>query len=470
MARGTPLTIHPRQAKLLERLADLIDLAQGVPLIDEPEPVRFARRCLGVRPWKGQREFLRAVARGAPRVSWATGHGVGKTHAAALLVMWWLATGGPGTLVITSAPTNRQVELLLWREINALWGRSPDLVRLGSPLRKQIELGPNWAAYGFSTDEPDRFQGLHAPRLRILIDEANGFPEHLFIALDSCLTGGDVQLVLVGNALEPYGRFYASFGDGKTVALRTSARTHPNVRSGRELISGAVTRSWIVEFEERYGIGSAISRARIDGEFPEGSGEGLVTRAQVQAARTVMAQTFQPVIMGVDVARWGSNRTVVTLARGQNVLEQRAWQKQSTIVTADRIAALYDEFRCQVVVVDDDGIGGAVTDILRDRAVPVVAFRGGMKADEPDRFANRISEAYWRTRELLAGGALCIAATMDLERQLVMRNYRLARDKLLLVEPKDEFTKRTGLASPDEADSLAMTCHELVTRWQAMAS
>jgi len=437
---------------------------------------RFAREVLGIRLWKQQRELGRLIDAGYRRIAGKWGHGTGKTLAGAVAVCRWLACGGPGTVVVTSAPTNRQVEEVLWREVRRLWSGSPLLRGLAVPLQRKIEIDTNWAAYGFATNEPQRFQGWHAPRLRFLIDEANAFPEFLFTSIDSCIAGGDAQLVLLGNAIVPCGYFYRCFGDrdpdpeqprtAGTAKLTVSARAHPNVRTGRHLIPGAVSLTWVRDFEERYGSAPDVVKARIDAEFPDSMEDGLVPLAWLRAAREVQPRTLRPVVYGLDVARFGSNLSVLTRLEGQRLAWQKCWAKASTTLTADRVRAIFASDGADRIVVDDDGVGGGVTDQLRAYGLPVEAFHAGQPATQPDRFANRITEAWWCVREGFEHGLWAIDQPEgELELQLASRRYSLTPRQTLRLEPKDEFTQRTGMASPDRADSFALAAWQTLVDW-----
>jgi len=363
------------------------------------------------------------------------------------------------------------VELLLWREVNVLWGKSAVLRKLARPRRRFIEVSRDRAAYGFSTDDPDRFQGLHAAHLRILVDEANGFPEDIWLAIDACLTGKDVQVVSIGNTLEAFGSFHRSFSDPSVRSMILSSRLHPNVRSSRVLIPGAVTRDWVEDFEHKYASSPAVIAARVDAIFPEESEDGVISRAMLARARTeVISRTFKPAVLAVDVARYGEALTVCTRMTGQRVEWQRGWGKTSVADTAARITTMFHDNPIDYIVVDDDGVGGGVTDILETSGLPVVAFRGGMRAESPERFKNRISEAYWSMRELMSNTVLELSIPPGIiDQQLVMRRYRLMSDKLIQIERKEEYSRRTGLPSPDESDSLAMAAWQVMRIWREMA-
>lgn len=454
--------------QFLDMLADCLE--------DAPPPLvrmgsdEFARRVLGVRLWAGQRRINDAVAAGHRRVYVGTGHGIGKTFDCAHLVCWALATWDPPPVVITSAPTFRQVRDQLWREVRQMWNGSERLAHLAECMTTKVELDETHYAYGFSTNEPARFQGIHAPRLLFVIDEANGFPDKIKEAIDACMTGGGAQLVAIGNCVVPYGWFFRGFGDPSVRTMRISSRRHPNVRAGRELIRGAVTRGWIEEFEAEYASRPEIVASRVDAVFPSSASHGLIDREWLDAARSVEARTRWPVVLSVDVARYGDNLTVMTRQEGQLMARAWEWSKCGIDETARRVAREAREHGADYVVVDDDGVGGGVTDILRSDGMPVVAFHNGGRADRPEVFTSQATEAYWAVRSHLEGRVLAADVSDGLSLQLTTREYEMRPSGQIKLESKDEYRRRTGLGSPDRADSWAMGVWQVDRAWRRSAA
>jgi reverse gyrase len=137
----------------------------------QKNPVAFLREVLGVEPWSKQEQIIESV-RDNSNTCVASGHGVGKTFISACATLWFLCTHY-GARVITTAPTNRQVESILWAEIWNLYKNS--VVPLGGRLLKtSLNLEEKWFALGLSTDDPDRFQGHHSAHLLLVMDEAPG--------------------------------------------------------------------------------------------------------------------------------------------------------------------------------------------------------------------------------------------------------------------------------------------------------
>ena len=134
------------------------------------KPVLFAKEYLSVRPWAKQQEILSAIAN-HNRVAVRSCNGSGKTFTAALATLWWLMTHDEA-IVITTAPTERQVQNLLWREIHGIYLKNRDLIG-GKITSTRLEMSSKRYAFGFSTNTTERFQGFHNENLLIIVDEAS---------------------------------------------------------------------------------------------------------------------------------------------------------------------------------------------------------------------------------------------------------------------------------------------------------
>ncbi len=461
----------------IEQITRALETSVAAPDFRRMPLLDFCRDVLGVRLWSKQRAICKLIqavdSEDCPvnrEVFVKTGHGIGKTFVLSCAVPWYLLRWGQGTRVLTTAPTYRQVCELLWSEVRVRWGSNQYLRNLGECRETSIRLGPEWAAFGFSTNQPQNFQGIHAPVLRVIIDEANGFPEKIWRSIDSCLTGQNSQLVAIGNALVPEGRFFRGFDTGadRIAAMSVSSRSHPNARAGKELIPGSVTRDWIEQYEAEYSSFPGAAEARIDAEFPVSSAYAMVTLEQWRKGLACESKTFSPVVIGVDVARYGDNKSVAAVQRGQHLEELEAWSRCSIPATAERVAAIYRKYDADFVVVDDDGIGGGVTDLLQEWLIPTIPFRNGLPpTDKTSRCTNNATEAYLCVREGLENDLLSLGVeSHTLKTQLITRWYSFNAQGKLKIEPKADYTKRTGLNSPDESDAWAMAVWQVYRSWQ----
>ena len=113
-------------------------------------------------------------------------------------------------IVITTAPSERQVKELLWREIRQLYMPHRDTIG-GKLTRTRLDFAPNRYAYGFSTNTEDRFQGFHSGNILVVVDEASGVDEFIYYAIDGILTTQNAKLLLIGNPHGLAGTFYDAF-------------------------------------------------------------------------------------------------------------------------------------------------------------------------------------------------------------------------------------------------------------------
>lgn len=273
-------------------------------------------------------------------------------------------------------------------------------------------------------------------------------------------------------------------------SLRISAFEHPNVKEGREVIPGGVTKEFIERIEKEYGKGSSVYQSRVLGEFPEDADEGVFSRAWLEAAalrhetgELRLASMDAPPIVSVDPARFGPDKTVVAIRHGQLLNEFVSWSKQSTMETVGLLRELLPKVGIVprqdvpilrpaywgggrvwsketrggdgIVIVDVVGVGGGVVDRLREVGYPVVAFNGGESPRVSSKYLNRRAESFWNLRGALEGGKIAIPRDEELFEELLAIRWKPTSSGLIQIEAKDDLRGRLG-RSPDKADSAAM--------------
>jgi len=423
------------------------------------DPLGFARDILGVHTlWHKQEDILRAIVNHR-RVAVRSGHSVGKTFTLAIAVIWWLfARKG---LVVTTASTWHQVERVLWKEIGRLF-RAAKVPLPARDFATELRVEPDWYAIGLSTDNPTAFQGHHDPNLLVIADEAPGIPDEIHDAMASLTTGRKNRQVMIGNPTDPSGRFFDAFERGGWKTLHISCLDHPNVVHDKEIIPGAVTREWVEERKVEYGEDSPLFAVRVLGEFPQSSDNQLIDRQSVDRAMVPGALHLDPgstaaVILGVDVARYGSNRSVCIVRQGNVVTRYIDWQGTNTIETAARVREIFAETQPQpaMIVVDESGVGGGVVDMLLAYELPVVGFMAGNRPSDPNRFDYLRTEGWWLLRERFRRGEIMLPYHEQLRRDLIAPTYSFSPQGKIRAERKDQLLRR-GIQSPDFADALMM--------------
>jgi phage terminase large subunit len=405
------------------------------------------------------------AVRDRPRTAVRACHGVGKTAAAAQTALWFLGTH-PNSRVITTAPTWAQVEQLLWREVRASVARAH---RLGvgdifpRPSATKLEIGDQWFAIGLSTNEPERFQGHHADHLLLICDEASGVDERIYEASEGFLTAAGAKVLLIGNPTRIGGQFHRAFGQEKArwSQIHISAYDSPNLTGEPvppEVARALVTKAWVEDAENAWGRESAMFQVRALGEFADQGPDTVISLATVDEAqlRELPADSEKErVVICCDVARFGTDETVIAERIGQRIRILESYVGKPTTDTAGKISryAAAQPIAHVRIVIDDTGVGGGVTDQLRAAGWRVTAFNGGEKAFRPEKYPNRRSELWFEGAAQMED--LDLDPDDQLAADLTAPKYTYDLKHRQVVERKEETKKRLG-RSPDRGDAVLL--------------
>ena len=401
-----------------------------------------------------------------PRTAVPSGFAVGKTWIAARIALWFLYCHR-SSLVITTAPTWRQVENVLWAEIRRQ--HSQAAVPLGGEvLRTQIRLAADWFALGLSTDEPERFQGFHSAHLLMIFDEAAGVDRRVWDVAEGQMAGAHCRWLAIGNPVEPSGPFYDACRSELWHTLPTSCLDTPNVKAGEVLLPKLVTARWVEERRAEWGEESPLYQAKVLGRFPTISDHGLIPLGWVlqanerAASARVRTVDGREIGVGVDVARFGADSTVFLARTNERVLEVEEHGGLSTTETVGHLVMFVERLGVpwDQVFVDEIGVGAGVVDRLAEQGREVWPVNFGAAAAEPERCANVRAECYWALREACrpdGEDALQIPAAFGrLGAELASILWSVTSSGKILLEPKAKVKRRLG-RSPDHADALALT-------------
>jgi phage terminase large subunit len=428
------------------------------------DPVGFMRDVLGFTPWSVQRQIAEAV-RDHDRVAVKAANATGKTAVAAAIVIWWLSKG-PGSIVISTSATERQLRKVLWREIAQRHRAARGLLHGAVVTDTEISLGPDWYALGLASDQAEALQGHHAARVLVVVDEASGVEEEMFGAIEGLLAGGETKLLLLGNPLRTSGTFFDSFGkDAADWELITiSAFDTPNFtgeRVPRAVARQLVSRKWVERAAKR-GEGSNEYLIRCLGEFPTEAEDTVISLGDLQTAQQQNFEPELPLVIGVDCARFGSDATVLAIREGCRIRVAKSYHGKDLMETSGHVTELARKLeaahgRKPTIVVDDTGLGGGLTDRLRELGeFKIVAFTAGRKASRPREYPNKRSELWFAFAELLP--VLDIDVNdHELASDLLAPTFSLSSSAQRVVEPKSNTRKRLR-RSPDRADAVMLTC------------
>jgi len=443
-------------------------------------PVWWIENILGAIPWSKQREILNSV-RDNPRTAVRSCHGIGKSFTAGQVILWFLYNF-PNAIVLSTAPTWRQVEKLVWKEVRASYKRAK--VPLGGhilPKSPEIQLiQDEWYAIGLSTNDPDRFQGFHEEYILVVADEAAGVPEDIFEAIEGVLTSEHARQLLLGNPTSLSGTFYNAFRGPGWYTISISAFDSPNFTAfgitekdiendtWESKITGPlpnpklITPAWVADKYIRWGPESPAYQARVKGQFPTEADDTLIPLSWIEAAMArEVPDGMVPREIGVDVARFGSDKTVLATRHGLKILPLKSFAKLGTTETTGHAIVEFREQQASAIKVDDIGVGGGVTDPLQEQGYPAYGINTSMRASDPEKFFNLRSELWWLMRELLNPDPrinpypISLPDDDELLADLCGVKYKITSKGQIRVEAKDEMKKRIG-RSPDRADAVIL--------------
>jgi len=162
---------------------------------------------------------------------------------------------------------------------------------------------------------------------------------------------------------------------------------------------------------------------------------------------------------GVDVARYGDDETVLTSVCDYRSRIEDVWKKEGVDVTSERIMARYKAAsrKPRMIGIDDDGVGGGVTDILSRAKLPVMGIKSGETQGVPDKFKNRKTMIKFRLKMMLERNRPALPDDLKLRTDLTSQKFRV-KDGVIVAETKDELKKRLG-RSPDRGDAIENAYH-----------
>ncbi len=436
------------------------------------DPVWWARNVLGVDPWPVQQQILEAV-RDHPEVAVKSCHGAGKSWIAAVVVLWFLYNHKP-SIVITTAPTDRQVRGILWKEIGKLQTQSKWPLG-GKLLQQELKLSRDWWAIGFTAADydPDRFQGYHEVNVLVVIDEAAGVSKQIYEAVDGVLSSTNSHRLEIGNPTDIMSEFGNSFknqGPHKisisafdTPNLSTFGITQEDIEQGmwEEKITGELpfpsltTPQWVARQFNKRSKDSPFYQARVLAQFPKAGKDALIPLSWIESAQQRELEIASPHELGVDVGR-GGDPNVIGERRGPVFRIIGRMHSGDTMETTGWVVQTLRETGATSAKVDVIGIGAGVVDRGAELGEPFIAANAGAGSTDKERYLNARAEWFWGLRERFQEGDVDIDPDdEDLAEQLASMKWKPDSRGRVVIEPKEEMKKRLG-RSPDDADAMAI--------------
>lgn len=422
----------------------------------------FITDILDERPWSIQSRIAESV-RDNPNTAVPSCFGSGKDWIAARIGAWWVCTGG---ILVATSNSFPQLRDIFWRELRRAHQRGglPGNPSNGTDLRWEVLESGSWAIGRKPDDnDPEGLQGIHGARVLVIVDEANGVGGQLWEATSGLVVNEASRRLAIGNPYEPVGPFYEACRLPTWHVIPISVFDTPNFtgESVPAKAQGELVSPFWLEQRRADGLeGTAWWTAKVLGQFPDTASDGVIPLSLVEAARILPAATDAGEWAGLDVARFGSDDTVLAEGLGNTVERLTILHGQDTMAVAG-LGAEYLRTRRGILAIDEGGVGGGVYDRIREQrlAGTVLAVNAGSSADNDpaDRLANMRAQLWWHAREALYRNEVSLARLPEeqyqrLRAELTAPTYRFTSSGRVQIESKEEMVKR-GVKSPDVADA-----------------
>jgi len=406
------------------------------------------------------------------RVAVRSPHGAGKTALASWAVLWFMLTRPDDTKVPTTASAWRQLSKFLWPEIRK-WVKRLDWGKVGrAPFSRDellhLALKPAWGgseAFAVACADAATIEGAHASQLLYCFDEAKAIPNATWDSAEGALSSGDCYALAISTPGVPMGRFYDIHA--RRPGYEDWWVRHITLKETIE--AGMVSREWAEARKRQWGEESSIYQQRVLGEFAADEESAIISLALVEAANERWREWVEAGkppskgkrILGVDVARYGADKSCIAERIGDVLISLDKWSKRDTMETAGRVKAVLSGDVAQVDVI---GIGAGVVDRLRELRCNAVGINFGAGTDRKDasgevEMLNVRAAAWWGMRERLMEGVIALPPDDELTGDLVAPRYSYTSAGKLQVESKEHIRKRLG-RSPDVGDAVVLAWWE----------
>jgi hypothetical protein len=422
------------------------------------DPVLFVKEVLGVEPDEWQQDFLNAVASGERKISIRSGHGVGKSTTASWAMLWFLLTRYPVKVVVT-APTSAQLYDALFAELKRWVKELPQPIQeLLDVKQERIELKASATEAFISArtsraEQPEALQGVHSDNVMLVADEASGVPEAVFEAAAGSMSGHNALTILLGNPVRSSGFFFETHNRLKDEwwTRRVSC-----------LDSARVSKEYVQDMKSRYGEESNAYRIRVLGEFPRSDDDTIIPMELLESAkhRDTRAYEDAPIVWGLDVARFGSDSSVLCKRQSNVVQTLERWRNLDLMQLTGAVVAQYEacdhKNRPAEILVDSIGLGAGVVDRLRELKLPCRGINVSESPAMGGTYLNLRAELWHKAKAWLEKRDCKIPNNEDLIGELATVRYTFTSNGKIKIESKDDIRRR-GLKSPDMADAFVLT-------------
>lgn len=355
---------------------------------------------LGVKAlWRLQEELIEAIPRAIRErkpIYVASGHSLGKDYILARISLWFLQTFRP-SIVIQTAPTDRQVHQIMWKETQTAW--QAKAIDLGGKIytEPRLEIDKDWFLTGFTTKETGvtkeggggKFQGAHCENIAVIATEAQAIEDEIYDQIDAVTTSKNVLIVFAGNPLRTKGRFATGLKDRKNnIVFNFSCLENPNYLERRTVIPGLAEYGWVENMREKWGTADPRWYGRVLGQTPPMALNAVFDAEVMEIMKTkhgLLAAYSANRGVAVDASGEGEDDAVFMSSAGGEVVDTQTQPRIAPSLAAIRAVEMCRQIRGNFVICDCDGVGIAVYQELEQlpehytRGITFIKFHGSSR-------------------------------------------------------------------------------------------
>lgn len=491
------------------------------------DPVAYAHEVLKIeRLWDAQVRIAEALLKPPYKVLVKSGHKIGKSHAAAWLINWWYDQHDPGG-IITIAPKFEHLVNILWKDIRLQRmraGLAEDFIGPRAPEMRSNRTSPDHYAMGITANRGEAVTGRHEKHMLFVFDECTGVDSIYWTTAKSMFKpDGSCGWLCLCNPVNTATQAYLEDQSGEWTVIELSCMDHPNIEAQllgaaelpvpQAVTSGMIdgwTKDWSTPITED-------EREETDFEWPKGSGQlwrpgpemesrcfgrwpsqgtyGVWSDSLWRAATELHGKPRIHDVpindlpqFGCDVARFGDDNTAIHVRWGDTSLHHEyanGWKTTQTVGRiielarhyadmVNRIRARDQRTKCRPedlpIKVDDDGVGGGVTDMLMEQGFNAYPVRSGQASLFPTKYPNKRSEMWFATAQRAREGRLALGqldkdTLHRIKSQAMAPEWELDSAGRRVVERKDVTKEKIG-RSPDDMDAVNLAYYEGIM-WEA---
>jgi len=412
-----------------------------------------------------QREFLIELGKASEegdisgevaQLCTASGHGVGKTALISWIILWFMSTRNAPIIKVT-ANTKNQLETTTWREL----GKWHEIMvhkhwfHHTATRFYYVHNPKRWyaAAIPWSVTRKQAFAGTHDQSVLMIFDEASEVEDVIWETAFGALTTDGSMMIAFGNPTQNTGMF------AEVLEGEFAHRWHQFRVDSRN--AKKANQKKIQEWIDDYGEDSDFVRIRVKGMLPRTGSSQLISLDSILDAinNTVVEDVYgaMPVVLGVDVARFGDDQTVLVVRQGRKLHEIEKHRELDNVQVTEKVVRLIHYWQPRAVFVDGVGLGAGVVDILKHGTWGhiIIDVNMGRSPEDKKLYFNKRAEAWVKVKNWLNSGA-DIPKDDDLKKDLQSIEYKHTVNDALQLESKTDLKARIGY-SPDCGDSLALT-------------